>query len=112
MKFLLEFLILLIVYLTIVDATSRCSVVCMNNLQCRAGSCVLTKCSDTTSCLEYCFDCFGTESCYATGSSCSEESKIELRQAIISTNKASGMKNSFWHSFHLLGFVSIVISLL
>lgn len=49
---------------------SKCDLVCANNLSCRAGDCILTKCTEDLKCLEYCFNCFGSESCYQTGPSC------------------------------------------
>lgn len=56
---------------------SKCDLVCANNLSCRAGDCVLTKCSEDLKCLEYCFNCFGSESCYQTGPSCDYSKSFE-----------------------------------
>jgi hypothetical protein len=78
MKFILSFLLILIVLVNNSKTQSRCDTICGINLECNQGICYLSKCSDITSCFSFCFICNGIEKCYATGPTCSYSSATLL----------------------------------
>ena len=51
------------------DATF-CSSICGQQFLCSSGLCSLTNCSTSTSCNAYCVNCWGSNTCYSTGSGC------------------------------------------
>ena len=50
--------------------TTRCDTACANDVSCSSNQCVLTSCSDTSSCYQYCLRCNDIQTCYGTGPSC------------------------------------------
>jgi hypothetical protein len=50
----------------------------MDSVECQSGQCVLTSCKDDVSCLEYCFNCYGTEKCFAVGTTCDYTKTLQL----------------------------------
>ena len=50
--------------------TTRCDTACAKDESCSSNRCTLTRCSDTTSCYQYCLRCNDIETCYGTGPSC------------------------------------------
>lgn len=79
---------------------SGCNRVCVGNLQCREGSCVLTKCEDNFTCIEYCLDCYGQERCFATGTSCDFVSPLPPQSSI--SNDTSKIRYVFFDKINLI----------
>jgi hypothetical protein len=60
-------LVILLVNLFFFQVNSQslsCDNVCVTNLSCKTGACVLTQCSSTADCFQFCLNCFGKETCY------------------------------------------------
>ena len=72
------------------SAQSRCDTACALDTTCKTGLCVLTKCSDDGSCHEYCLNCAGVETCYATGNTCDYSNTVRLY-----LNSSNNLKYSF-----------------
>ena len=103
MKFILSFLLILILLINNSKAQSRCDTICGINLECSQGICYLSKCSDITSCFSYCFICNGIEKCYATGPTCNYSSATLL-------SYSTSSKNSY--KIHYYYFISLFLIIL
>lgn len=68
-------LLLVVVVVTalapLVRGQSRCVNACKNSPTCATGLCTLQSCTDSGTCYEYCLNCAGVVTCYASGYGCS-----------------------------------------
>jgi len=61
----------ILIYVSIpAEAQSRCNTICEQDRDCKTGRCILSDCSDTERCFEFCFLCDGQKTCFASGSDC------------------------------------------
>lgn len=50
--------------------SNRCDSLCQNDERCKSGQCILTYCSETVSCYQFCLLCNQNLQCYKTGDHC------------------------------------------
>ncbi len=87
-----------------VYAQSRCDTACANDMSCKTGLCILTKCSDDggdVGCFEYCLNCAGIETCYAMGETCNYTGNVVRLGSTSSSNELQSSSKMLYIYFLL-----------
>ena len=53
-----------------IECQSKCDTICASDSRCSSGQCLLSKCSDSETCFEFCLRCNNVDTCYASGPAC------------------------------------------
>lgn len=69
-SYYVHIMMIILFSLTLVNGQSRCNTICDQDRDCKSGKCILSECTDTELCFEFCFICDGQKTCFASGSQC------------------------------------------
>lgn len=75
---------------------TRCLNACQNSPTCASGLCTLQSCTDTGTCYEYCLNCSGVVTCYASGYGCSFNSSSSLKFSLLALSTATVLSYLFF----------------
>jgi hypothetical protein len=96
-----QIIILILFSSTLVNGQSRCNTICDQDRDCKSGKCILSECTDTELCFEFCFTCDGQKTCFASGSKC------DYRDNLVYLGS-----NSIKYSNKLLGFCLLMVPII
>lgn len=68
---------------------SNCDTICADDATCSSGKCILTQCSESSSCFKYCLNCAGVETCYARGDLCERQANVVVLGSGASSTRIS-----------------------
>lgn len=101
-------LILLVCYFSHSTGQSRCQRVCQDSLECQSGQCVLTSCQDDNACLEYCFNCYGTDKCFVIGAACDYKKSLKLT---VNSNIATRNRDTYATATNAVCLILLISSM-